>query len=88
MPASAPRLDARLIAALARLDRTDLAIAETHRRLGLVADGIGLTRPSYQQVRVILHQLRTGGRGPGVGMLLLEIALQQRPPESLLDIFE
>jgi hypothetical protein len=88
MAASAPRLDGRLIAALARLDRTDLAIADTHRRLGLVADAIGLPRPSYEQVRVTLHRLRAGRRGPKVGLLLLEIALQQRPPESLLDILE
>src|SRR5204862_47272 len=50
-----PRIDERLVAALARLDDPTLPIAETNRRLGVVAEGLGLIRPSYQQVRIIDH---------------------------------
>jgi len=74
-----------LVAALVRLDRTDHPMAETNRRLGAVAEHLGLTRPSYQQVRVVIHQLRAQKRGPGIGSVLLEIALRARPPEALVE---
>jgi hypothetical protein len=42
-----PRIDQRLVAEIARLDDPTLPIAETNRRLGVVAEGLGLLRPSY-----------------------------------------
>ena len=86
MPAAAPRIDERLVAALVRLDKPGRPIADTHRRLGIVAEGLGMTRPSYRQVRVIVHALRARRRGPGAGELLLAIALQKRPPESVIEL--
>jgi hypothetical protein len=85
MAGSAPRVDKRLIAALGRLDREDRPIAETHRLLGLVADELGLPRPSYERVRLRVLELRRRGPEPGIGSVLLDIALQQRPPESIID---
>jgi hypothetical protein len=84
MPAAAPRIDARLIAALKRLDQPDLAIADLHRRVGALAQEIGLTRPSYQQVRVILHELRSNRRNPGAGDLLLDLTLNTQTKRALL----
>jgi hypothetical protein len=86
VPRAAPHLDARLIAGLARLDDPARPIAETHRRLGAVADELGLTRPSYEQTRTIIHALRAGRRDPAVGQVLLDIAFRVRPPEALLDV--
>jgi hypothetical protein len=83
--ASAPRIDSRLVAALVRVDDRRVPIAETNRRLGLLAEEIGLSRPSYEQVRVILHSLRKGKREPGIGTLLLDLALRSRSPEQILD---
>jgi hypothetical protein len=88
MPAFAPRIDARLVAALVRLDRRDVPIAELHRRLGAVADEIGLTRPSYQQVRVVLHALRSNRRHPGAGELLLDLTLSTQSKRAILRILE
>jgi hypothetical protein len=85
MPPAAPRLDPRLLAALVRLDRHGQVIAETHRRLGAVADELGIPRPSYQQTRVAVHLLRAKKLHPGVGEVLLDIALRVRPPEAILD---
>jgi hypothetical protein len=85
---AAPRIDPRLLAALARLDKPGRPIADTHRRLGSTAERLGLPRPSYEQVRVLVHALRARRRGPGVGELLLDIALQKRPPEAVIDLFE
>src|SRR5713226_863146 len=62
MPPAAPRIDSRLIAAMERFDQPGLAMADVHRRVGALAEEIGLTRPSYEQVRVLLHDLRTERR--------------------------
>jgi hypothetical protein len=86
VPAAAPRIDERLVAALARLDASDHPIAETHRRVGRVADELSLTRPSYEQVRVVVHALRSRRRGSEIGGMLLDIALRTRPPEALLEV--
>jgi hypothetical protein len=81
-----PRVDERLVAALARLDDPTLPIAETNRRLGVVAEGLGLIRPSYQQVRVIVHELRSRRRSPRLGDTLLEIAYGMRTQEQILRV--
>jgi len=83
---SGPRIDERLVAALARLDDPTLPIAETNRRLGLVAEGLGLIRPSYQQVRIIVHELRSRRRSSRVGETLLEIAYGMRTQEQILRV--
>jgi len=83
-----PRIDERLVAALARLDDPTLPIAETNRRLGVVAEGLGLIRPSYQQVRVIVHELRSQKRSSRLGETLLEVAYGMRTREQILRVLE
>jgi hypothetical protein len=85
VPDAAPRIDERLVAALARLDQPGRPIAETHRRVGTIAAELGLSRPSYEQVRVITHALRARARGWEVGAALLDVVLRTRPPEALLE---
>ena len=60
MTASAPRYDPRLVRAIARVDDPSLPIAETVRRLGLVAEELGVPRPSYVHMRryVVEHRER------------------------------
>jgi hypothetical protein len=86
MSRAAPRIDARLLAALTRLDDPTTPIADAHRRLGLVADWLGLARPSYEQVRVLVKAHRRRPLNPGVGETLLEIAMRAKPPQALLDV--
>jgi hypothetical protein len=86
VPPAAPRIDARLVAALTRLDDPSRSIADAHRRLGLVADWLGVPRPSYEQVRVLVNAYRRRTLQPGVGVTLLEIAMRAKPPEALLDV--
>jgi hypothetical protein len=62
MTASAPRLDRRLVATIAELDSPHEPIAETNRRVGHVAAALGLPKPSYEQVRTIVHASRNGVR--------------------------
>jgi hypothetical protein len=83
MVASAPRIDERLLAALDRIDDPARPMAETHRRLGDVASGLGLARPSYERVRLLIHERRASSTG--TGEVLVDVALRLRPPEALLD---
>jgi len=81
-----PRIDERLVAAIARLDDPTRPIAETNRRVGVVAEGLGLIRPSYQQVRVIVHQVRSHERSSRLGETLLEISYGMRTQQQILRV--
>jgi hypothetical protein len=54
----APRISHRLIEAIVRLDDRSRPIAETYRRVGAEAERLGLTRPSYQRIRELVHEVR------------------------------
>lgn len=58
MTSQAPRYDERLRTALVRLDDGRMPIAELHRRVGDLADELGLTRPGYAHVRRIVKAER------------------------------
>ena len=81
----APRIPDRLGKALVRLDDRGVPIAETYRRLGIEADRLGLTRPSYERVRELVHRERSIRRGPSTTSVLVDIAWRVRPPDALLD---
>jgi hypothetical protein len=81
---AAPRISRRLIEELVRLDDERVPIAETYRRLGAEAERLGLTRPSYQRIRVLVHQSRQLRRGPSTASVLLDVAIRARPPEAFL----
>jgi hypothetical protein len=86
MVPAAPRIDARLLAAIARVDRPQRPIAETARRVGLIAEALGLPRPSYEQLRTHVHAARARRLNPGAGDILLDVAFRNRPPDALLDL--
>ena len=82
----APRISPRLLKALVRLDDRTLPIAEIYRRLAAEADRLRLTRPSYQRIRVLLHQARRIRRlRPTTAQVLVEVAFRARPPIAILD---
>jgi hypothetical protein len=85
MTVSAPRIDSRLVAAIECLDDASVRIAETNRRVGEIADALGLARPSYEQVRTIVHETRRLGPRVGPGQILLDIAFRVRPPAAFGD---
>ena len=60
-------------------------MAETNRRIGFLARDLGLPKPSYEQVRVLVKQHRRGRLRPTAGRVLLDIAFRVRPPEALLE---
>ena len=81
----APRISYRLLKALVRLDDRTLSVAEIYRRLGNEADRLRLPRPSYQRIRVLLHQARRIRRQPSTAQVLFDVCFRARPPIAVLD---
>ena len=87
MAAQAPRLDPRIVAAIAHLDDERNSIAETNRRVGSLATVLGLPRPSYQQVRLLVHNAReTKVARREALLLILDVQFRRRPPEALFEL--
>jgi hypothetical protein len=88
MASQAPRISPTLLAGIERLDDDSLPIAEVSRRVGALASHLALTRPSYEQLRVLVHEHRRRGLAPTAGQILLDVAARSRPPEALLELLE
>lgn len=87
MPPAAPRIDRRLIAALVGLDDPKEPIAETNRRVGALAEVLGIPRPSYQQIRLFVHAERARHRARRAAIdLVLDVQFRRRAPEALLEL--
>jgi hypothetical protein len=63
MVSIAPRYDVRILDAVRALDEPALPVAELNRRVGAVAEAIGVPRPSYVHIRryVIAERERRAG---------------------------
>jgi len=83
---AAPRIGPTLLAAVERLDDDSVPIAEVHRRVAALASYLGFARPSYEQVRILVHEHRRRGLAPTAGEILLDVALRTRPPHALLEL--
>lgn len=58
MTATSPRLDPRLRRSATRIDDPREPIAATWRKVGLVADELGVPRPGYDTIRLIVRDYR------------------------------
>jgi hypothetical protein len=85
MVSSAPRISRRVLETLVRVDDPVVPIAETYRRVADDAERMGLTRPSYEQIRVLVHRSRRIRKRPTTTDVLLDISFGARSPEELLD---
>jgi hypothetical protein len=85
MVVAAARISDRLRGVLERADDGHTPIAEIWRRVGAEADRLGVARPSYEAVRLTVHDRRERYRDPGTAQVALEVAFRARPPEALLD---
>ena len=85
VPTMAPRIRKELLEAVVRHDKRTHPIAETARRVGREAERLGLTRPSYQRIRELVHESRRLRRGPSTTSILVDVAFRVRPPEAVLD---
>jgi hypothetical protein len=85
VPRFAARVSQELYDELVRADRRSVPIAEICRQVGRRADRLGLARPSYEQVRQLVHQARRIRREPTTAAVLADVAFRARPPEAILD---
>jgi hypothetical protein len=58
MTATSPRLDRRLRQAVTSLDDGTSPYAETWRKVGLTAEELGLPRPGYDTIRLLVRDHR------------------------------
>ena len=82
----APRIPQRLLDEIERQSRRSVPIAEMNRCVGRAAAEMGLHRPSYEQVRVLVHtarRLRRRGPEP-VSTVAMKVAFRAEPPDAIL----
>jgi hypothetical protein len=81
---SSVRLSQRQFERLVGLESERLPIAEIHRRWACWAVENGLTRPSYERTRTLVHELRRFRRHQvRTRDVLLDIAFRHRDPRDL-----
>jgi hypothetical protein len=89
MVVSAPTIDPRLRRHARRLSRRSLPAAAIHREIGRYAEVIGVTRPSYQQVRLLVNHARSERAARrATAQLLLEVELGVRPVSDLYPLLK
>jgi hypothetical protein len=67
-----------------RLAERPYRSAEICREIGDTAERLGLRRPSYEQVRLLVRQARRRPRRVSTGEVLLDIALRARHPDAFV----
>jgi hypothetical protein len=82
----APRIDERLVAAAARFDRRGRSIADINRLVGDVAEALCLPRPSYERIRLTVHELRAGRHPPRAALYLYATSLRRLPADVVIEL--
>ena len=69
----------RLLDKVDTLSERSVPIAEINRRVGVEAQRLGVTKPSYERVRQLVHEARELRRGYVSALeILMDIATRQR----------
>ncbi len=85
MPASAPRLDPRVLEMLGELERRDLTFAEIRRSLVIRARELNVPPPSYEHVRRLARRQRIEREVTAdIRALALGVAIGTRHPADLV----
>jgi hypothetical protein len=84
---ASPRLDRRLLDAIAKIDDGSQPIAETNRRARELAVSLGLPRPSYERVRQHVHLVRREkAKARRKRETIVAVALHHAPVSALYDV--
>jgi hypothetical protein len=84
MVVSSVRTDIRVARFIRRFERRAESVADVVRAAGNFCDRSGLTRPSYEQIRLLAREARNRReRRRAAAQLLLEVDLRARPPSDL-----
>ena len=81
----APRISPRLRNEIERLAAKSYTCAEICREVGEAAERLGLRRPSYEQVRTLVREVRRQPRTATTGEVLLDIAFRVRHPDAFIE---
>ena len=85
MTAQAPRIGRKLLEAIVDNDDGFARYAEINRAVGTRAAELGVIKPSYEQVRYLVHELRRRRARPRTRDVLLDVVLRVRPVDALTD---
>jgi hypothetical protein len=89
MPVSSPRIDIRVVRFIRRFERRAPGIAAVHRATGNYCVRIGVTRPSYEKVRNVVHASRERrARRRAAVDLVLDVNMRARPFSDIQYLFE
>ena len=89
MVASSVRTDIRVVRFIRRLEPRSASIAVVVRATGSFCEKSGLTRPSYEQIRLLVHEARDRRERRRAAIdLLVDVDLRRRPPEDLLYLLD
>jgi hypothetical protein len=81
----APRISPRLRNEIERLAAKPYSSADICREVGGTAERLGLRRPSYEQVRALVRELRRRPRTATTGEVLLDVAFRVRHPDAFIE---
>lgn len=83
----APRLSPRLLDFIETVSVRRIPIAEINRLVGSEAERLGLPRPSYQRVRVLVHEARELRRNHvSAAEILIDVATRTRSPYAYAEL--
>ncbi|HEY3184112.1 MAG TPA: hypothetical protein VGJ77_14820 [Gaiellaceae bacterium] len=85
MARSAVRLPQQLLEEIDRLAAKEISIADIWRRIGELAERRGLPRPSYERIRILVHEAHLRSLRPSAGEILLDVTFGARPLTATLD---
>jgi hypothetical protein len=83
----APRLSPRLLDFIEVVSSLHVPIAEINRLVGTEAERLGVPIPSYQRVRVLVHEARDLHRNyVSAAEILIDIATRTRSPYAYTEL--
>ncbi|MGH3054022.1 MAG: hypothetical protein ACRDL7_03475 [Gaiellaceae bacterium] len=81
------RLSPHLFDLIERLSGWPISIAEVNRLVGAEAECLGITRPSYERVRELVHEARwLKEEHPSVGRTVLDVATRTRSHAAYVEL--
>lgn len=89
MVISSVRTDIRVVRFIRRFEPRSGSTAEVVRATGTFCEKSGLTRPSYEQIRLLVHEARERRERRKAALdLLVDVDLRARPPSDLLYLLD
>lgn len=85
MVVAAARVDIRVVRLIRRLEWRTPVIADVSRAVGMYCERQGMTRPSYEEVRLLVHEARDRRERRRAALdLVVAVDVRARPPSDLL----